>query len=87
MKITSMRWLQVGLTIGSAVLLSACGGGESSTRQPVTPPKVVTTAQEDKFGTAFGQDFRADPNSEPAVVSDTDIVPVTATDESTDITG
>lgn len=86
MKIKSMRWLEVGLTIGCAVLLSACGG-EASTRQPVTPPKVVTTAQEDKFGTAFGQDFRADPNSEPAAVSDTDIVPVSATDEPIDIAG
>ncbi len=82
----SMRRLQVGLAVGLAVLLSACGGGGGSGKREITPPKVVTTSQEDKFGTAFGTDFRASANSEPAVVSDTDIVPVDLTTAPIDIT-
>lgn len=87
MRISLKRRVQLGLATGLAALLSACGGGGGSTSTPVTPPTVVATGQEDKFGTKFGQDFRADPNSEPAPVNDTDIVPVTLTDNPIDITG
>ncbi len=69
-----------------ALALSACGGGGGGGDTQVEPPKVVTTAQEDRFGTAFGTDFRAAANSEPANVSDTDIVPVSLTTEPIAIT-
>ena len=36
---------------------------------------------EDKFGKGFGKAFRAPPNSEPANVSDNDVVPVSRTAE------
>ena len=80
--------------IGSALVLTlaACGGGGgggSPDAPPVvvTPPTVITTAQEDRFGVAFGTDFRASLNSEPANVSDGDIVPVNLTTEPIDIVG
>ncbi len=75
--------------IGTALALplAACGGGGGGGSDSViTPPVVVTTAQEDKFGIPFGIDFRAAMNSEPASVSDGDIVPVTATNDPIDIT-
>lgn len=66
--------------------LAACGGGGGRTDTVVEPPKVVVTAQEDKFGIPFGTDFRAMMNSDPASVSDTDIVAVSFTTEPIDIT-
>lgn len=82
-----MRRVHVVLAISLIAPLSACGGGGGSSKTVVTPPKVITTQQEDKFGIAFGQDFRADPNSEPATVADADIVPVSATNEPINIDG
>lgn len=77
------RLLTRALLAGGLVLsVSACGGGGSgSAGSGTTPPVVVATPQEDKFGSMFGIDFRADANSEPANVSDTDIVPVSLTTE------
>ena len=75
--------------IGTALALplAACGGGGGGGSDSVIiPPVVVTTAQEDKFGIPFGIDFRAAMNSEPASVSDGDIVPVTLTNDPIDIT-
>lgn len=70
-----------------ALPLAACGGGGGSGRDTVvTPPVVTTTAQEDLFGTKFGADFRAPMDSEPASVSDGDIVPVSLTTEPINIT-
>lgn len=87
MRIITMRRVQVMLGIALVAPLSACGGGGGSSRTVVTPPTVVTTSQEDKFGSKFGQDFRADPNSEPATVADGDIVPIDGTDEPISIVG
>jgi len=56
------------LTAAIAVGLTACGGGGHSA--PPAPPKL-----EDKFGTAFGRDFRAAPNSTPAPVKSGDVIP------------
>lgn len=78
--------LKAGIAIGLCSGLAACGGGGGSQSSVTTPPKVVTTSQEDKFGAQFGVDFRADPNSEPAAVADTDIVPVDLTTEPINIT-
>lgn len=79
--------------IALALPLAACGGGGGGGSSSggggdtvITPPVVVTTAQEDKFGIAFGNDFRAAMNSEPASVSDGDIVPVSLTTEPIAIT-
>ena len=76
-----------------ALPLAACGGGggrndggTSGQDTVITPPAVITTKQEDKFGVAFGNDFRAAFNSEPASVADTDIVPVSFTTDPIDIT-
>ncbi|GAC1578594.1 MAG: hypothetical protein NVS3B5_11290 [Sphingomicrobium sp.] len=71
-----------------ALPLAACGGGGGSSGQDtvIAPPTVVTTKQEDKFGVAFGNDFRAALNSEPASVADSDIVPVSLTTDPIDIT-
>lgn len=76
-----MRALLAG---GLALSVSACGSNNSSSSQ-TTPPTVTTTAQEDKFGTAFGTDFRASNNSEPANVSDGDVVAVSLTTEPVNI--
>ena len=76
--------------IGTALALplAACGGGGGSSGGDtvIAPPVVVTTAQEDKFGIPFGMDFRAAMDSEPASVSDGDIVPVSLSTEPIDIT-
>jgi hypothetical protein len=76
--------------LGSALALplAACGGGGSGggADSVIAPPVVVKTAQEDKFGVQFGIDFRASMNSDPASVSDSDIVPVSLTNEPIDIT-
>lgn len=73
-----------------ALPLAACGGGGGGGRSGqdtvITPPSVIATKQEDKFGVAFGNDFRAAMNSEPASVADTDIVPVSFTTDPIDIT-
>lgn len=82
-----MRRIRVVLGVALFAPLAACGGGGGSSKTVVTPPTVVTTSQEDKFGSKFGQDFRADPNSEPTAVADGDIVPVDATDEPINIVG
>jgi len=70
-----------------ALPLAACGGGGGGGggSSVITPPVTVTTAQEDKFGVQFGIDFRAAMNSEPASVSDGDIVPVSLTTSPIDI--
>ena len=62
-----------------AIGVAACGGGNSS-RTP-TPGQTSSARQEDQFGIAFGNDFRADPNSEPAQVADGDIIAVSLTTE------
>lgn len=77
---------RIVMTTALALSLAACGGGGGGSDSVVEPPKVITTAQEDKFGIAFGTDFRAPLNGEPAPVNDGDIVPVSLTTEPIDIT-
>lgn len=75
------RWLARALIAGGLALsVSGCGGGGGSSSSS-SPPVVVATPQEDKFGSMFGTDFRAGPNSEPANVADSDIVAVSLTTE------
>ncbi len=72
------------------VFVSACssknnttadnGGGGGTTTTP--PPVVVAPPnQEDKFGTVFGNAYRASANGEPFVVQDGDLIPVSLTAE------
>lgn len=71
-----LRTLGAGVSIiALCAALEACSGGGGSAR---TPPPVVVP-QEDFFGTAFGVDFRADPNSDPVVPKAGDIIPVSLT--------
>ena len=71
-----------------AASLAACGGGGGGSDSGNNPPSdVVQTAQEDKFGTGFGEAFRAPTNtSEPKPVNDGDLVPVSLTTEPIEIT-
>lgn len=72
-------WALRALALGGLGLsLAGCGGGGDSATA-VTSPVVTTTAQEDKFGTAFGTDFRASKTTEPVNVNAGDIVAVSLT--------
>lgn len=73
------------VSVSLALALAACGGGGGGADRPPEPPTVVATAQEDKFGVAFGSAFRAKPDGEPVPVSDGDIVPVSLTTEPIEI--
>lgn len=67
--------LRGSLMLLGAASLVACGKYE---RNDLDPPESADTGGrvEDQFGKGFGKAFRADPNSEPANVSDNDVVPV-----------
>lgn len=78
--------MRVLLAAGLAMAVGACSSKpSSSTSTAITPPATTATAQEDKFGTAFGTDYRATANSEPASVNDGDIVAVSLTTEPIDV--
>lgn len=80
--------LKFGAILLGGTALSSCGGNGNGGQTAVTPQPTPTTAtaQETNFGTAFGVDFRATANSEPAAVADGDIVPVNLTTEPAPIT-
>lgn len=65
--------------------LIACGKQSESEAFANDPFAAETTRTEDKFGKEFGKTFRADPNSEPANVSDDEVVPVSYTAEPIEI--
>lgn len=79
MKRKTHRLLQASAVTVLASGLAACGG--SSYTPTPTPSQTAAARQEDQFGIAFGNDFRADPNSEPAPVADGDLVAVSLTTE------
>lgn len=56
-----------------ATALAACGGGGSSGTTVITPPP--PSDPNTKFGAKFAAAFKADPNSAPASVSSSDVVP------------
>lgn len=72
--------IRASLAAGLVLAISACGKSNSSSNT-TTPPAVVATSQEGKFGSVFATDYRASANSEPANVSDGDIVAVSSTTE------
>ncbi len=71
--------IRLALLGGAALALTGCGGGHSSAT--VTPPPVTTLKLEDTFGTQFGVDYRASPNSQPVKPAAGDIIPLTLTDQ------
>jgi hypothetical protein len=71
----------VGWILCAAVLLAACSGERANDAVAVDPLQSTAARTEDKFGKGFGKAFRADPNSEPVNVSDSDVTPVSLTSE------
>ena len=73
--------LSFGLILLAGASLTACNKQDASDA-PV-PNQATSTARsaEDQFGEGFGNAFRADSNSEPANVSEGDVVPVSQTAE------
>lgn len=68
------------LILAAGVSVSACGKNEG--RDTVAPESRAESGRvEDQFGKGFGEAFRADPNSEPANVSEDDVKPVSLTAE------
>lgn len=61
--------------------LGACS--KSKERDDILVPDfpVMSGRVEDQFGKKFGEAFRADPNSEPAAVSDKDVPSISLTTE------
>lgn len=73
------RKTQFILVAALGAVLAGCGSKANDDDQP--PPVVVTPRQEDQFGTNFGAAFRRDPNSDPVNVADSDVVPLSLTNE------
>ena len=72
--------LVFGLGLLAVLSLTTCGKkSESDLAFPES--RVESGPVEDQFGKGFGKAYRADPNSEPANVTDNDMVPVSLTAE------
>ena len=71
-------FLGIMLIIGGS--LSACGKNSDS-----DPLEIAASTErggmDDQFGKGFGKAFRADPNSEPRTVDETDVKPLSLTTE------
>jgi len=70
------------IVIGTS--LTACQRQSSSDvpdADPFAPRTTVKSDHADQFGKAFGEAYRADPNSEPREISKNDLPPVSYTDE------
>lgn len=77
-----------GFILGVAIAcmaLPACNRGGDGEEASADPFAVRSEARENRFGKEFGESLRADPNSEPAKVSDGDLPPVSYTQEPVDI--
>lgn len=72
--------LLTGVLLIAGTSLSACGKVESNDLA-LAESADTGGRVEDRFGKEFGKAFRADPNSEPANVSDNDVVPVSLNTE------
>ena len=72
--------LLAGLALVAGVSLSACG--QKRDGDPlVLDAKSDAGRVEDRFGDGFGEAFRAEPNTEPRNVVDSDVKPVSLTTE------
>ena len=72
--------LLLGLGLFAILSLIACGK-KSETDLAFPESRVESGPVEDQFGEGFGKAYRADPNSEPANVTDNEMVPVSLTAE------
>lgn len=76
----SVSRLIVGLILVTGTSLTACG--DKSESDVLVPESVAENRRmEDQFGKGFGEAYRADPNSEPANVSEMELAPVSYTTE------
>lgn len=79
---TSKLILQASAAVMLATGLAACGSNANNTPTPTpTPTQTAAARQEDQFGVAFGNDFRAAPDGEPSPVADGDLVAISLTTE------
>ena len=62
-------------------LFTACQRQSSDDVLENDPLAATSARPEDQFGKGFGKAFRADRNSEPAIVADGDVIPVSHTAE------
>lgn len=69
-----------GLILLAGASLTACGKNNDE-GAPAAEARSDSDRVEDHFGKGFGKAFRADPNSEPANVSEGDMAPVSLTAE------
>ena len=72
--------LTLGFAIVAGMSLSSCSS-RNDEDIPVPTASVESGRMEDKFGEEFGKAHRADPNSEPANVSEMKLPPVSLTAE------
>ncbi len=68
------------LILAAAAFVASCGK-RGDQEMSVAQSGVDQGRMEDQFGKGFGEAFRADPNAEPAKVSDRDVEPVSLTAE------
>lgn len=79
MKRKTQLVLQASAVVMLATVLAGCGSSDY-TPTP-TPSQTSAARQEDQFGIAFGNAFRASPDGEPSPVADGDLVAVSLTTE------
>jgi len=79
--LANLRTLCAGASVVALCAAREAGSGGGGGGGGVTMPPPPPPPQEDFFGTAFGVDFRAPPNSNPVVPSPGDIIPVSLTTE------
>lgn len=72
--------LLFGLVVVAGVSLSSCSKAKERDA-PAALNLDSASHQEDQFGKGFGRDFRADPMSKPADVENSDVAPVSDTDQ------
>ncbi len=73
--------LVAGLILAAGASLTACQKKAESDAAGFGAFGSQATRTEDKFGKGFGKAFRAPANSEPAKVSDNDVIAVSLTAE------
>lgn len=78
MATSKSKLLAASAVVASSLILSACSNKDTiPTATPTPTPSTAVVKQEDMFGLAFGNDFRAAANGEPVAVNDGDLIPVT----------
>ena len=70
-----------GLTLVVGMSLTACSSKSGDDILAKDPFSAASAGGEDRFGKGFGKAYRAKPNSEPANVIESDVIPVSLTSE------